>query len=434
GRSHATARLPASLSQHARRSTLTGAARLQCSEAFAMRVSVLVGCALLVAASRAFSATIHVSPDGSGDYPTIQAAIDAAASGDEIVLSDGTFTGTGNWDLAFGTKDLVVRSVNGFDATTIDCGFDYIHDIEHRASILEGGQTSETRIEGITLEKAHGERDGGFIRCVGVSPIMSRLRFLGAHTSGRGGSIFIHGGSPLIEDCEFGATHDYAIAEGGAIFSEQSRLNLQRCSFTSVHSYRGAVALDGGTLADCVFDHCLGRGDNQDDCIGVRGGQVSVLTSTFRHTFGTCVGSSGEQLLLSGCRFEDNVGDDPGIVAGGRVTIRHSLFLRNSSGMSSSAVLFVGESPSPRSSMLSLDHCVFESDTRDAVVVYGSADLDVTHCTFAGTGLAADGATALVPRSSSGVARRSRSTTPSSPLERDQPWRSFATTPRRAYA
>src|SRR5512140_630920 len=36
--------------------------------------------------------TIVVRPDGSGDYPTIQAAVDAAApSGDVIQLASGTF-------------------------------------------------------------------------------------------------------------------------------------------------------------------------------------------------------------------------------------------------------------------------------------------------------------------------------------------------------
>jgi pectin methylesterase-like acyl-CoA thioesterase len=30
-----------------------------------------------------------VSPDGSGDFPTIQAAVDAASDGDDIELTDG---------------------------------------------------------------------------------------------------------------------------------------------------------------------------------------------------------------------------------------------------------------------------------------------------------------------------------------------------------
>ncbi|MCK4414565.1 MAG: hypothetical protein KAY32_13585 [Candidatus Eisenbacteria sp.] len=56
---------------------------------------------LLLAASAcaAGAETYLVLPDGTGDFPTIQAAIDAALDGDEILLADGTFTGDGNRDL-----------------------------------------------------------------------------------------------------------------------------------------------------------------------------------------------------------------------------------------------------------------------------------------------------------------------------------------------
>jgi len=37
------------------------------------------------------AATYVVTPDGTGDFPTIQAAIDAAVTGDVIQLTDGVF-------------------------------------------------------------------------------------------------------------------------------------------------------------------------------------------------------------------------------------------------------------------------------------------------------------------------------------------------------
>ena len=40
--------------------------------------------------------TLSVCWDGSGEYPTVQEAIDATNDGDEIVLCDGTYTGPGN--------------------------------------------------------------------------------------------------------------------------------------------------------------------------------------------------------------------------------------------------------------------------------------------------------------------------------------------------
>ena len=78
--------------------------------AFAMALSV----------SSAFAA-IHVAADGSGDYPTIQAAIVAAADGDSIFLGDGTYRGAGNRQLEIFGKALSILSESD-DPTT--CVFD----------------------------------------------------------------------------------------------------------------------------------------------------------------------------------------------------------------------------------------------------------------------------------------------------------------------
>ena len=54
------------------------------------------------------------APYGTGDAPTIQAAIDsAAASGDIIELADGVYAGPGNRDLSAYEKWFVVRSQSG---------------------------------------------------------------------------------------------------------------------------------------------------------------------------------------------------------------------------------------------------------------------------------------------------------------------------------
>jgi gingipain R len=71
------------------------------------------------------SLNVIYSPSGPqvinipGDQPTIQAGINAASSGDEVVVAPGTYTGTGNINVTFDGKDITVRSSGGAGVTTI---------------------------------------------------------------------------------------------------------------------------------------------------------------------------------------------------------------------------------------------------------------------------------------------------------------------------
>ncbi len=79
-------------------------------------VTVLIGIAPTASAT-----TYVVRPDGSGDFPTIQAAADGAAEGDVIVLADGSFTGAGNRDIDV-DKPLTIRAQDWTGgASIIDC-------------------------------------------------------------------------------------------------------------------------------------------------------------------------------------------------------------------------------------------------------------------------------------------------------------------------
>jgi predicted outer membrane repeat protein len=61
--------------------------------------------------------TWRVNPEGTGDAPTIQAAIDSALDHDTVMLAPGVYAGEGNRDIHFQAKSIVVRSQAGAEQT-----------------------------------------------------------------------------------------------------------------------------------------------------------------------------------------------------------------------------------------------------------------------------------------------------------------------------
>jgi len=165
-------------------------------------LSVVVSTLLFFSVS-AFAATYYV-PD---DFGTIQAALDGAGEGDEIIVRDGTYTGAGNKNLDFLGKALTLRSENGPENCIIDCeqsgrGF-YLHSNETQASVIDGFMVTN----GLVYAE-YGE-DGGGIYLSGSSPTISNCIISNNSAypgSGRayhraGGIFSDELSSPKISDC-----------------------------------------------------------------------------------------------------------------------------------------------------------------------------------------------------------------------------------------
>ncbi|MFC1572822.1 right-handed parallel beta-helix repeat-containing protein, partial [Candidatus Eisenbacteria bacterium] len=232
-----------------------------------MRAFIIAGLILARAfvVPSASSTTYLVLPDGTGDYATIQAAIDASAEGDTIALADGTFTGDGNHSIDFLGKAITVRSESGnADACVIDCesqrrAFDF-HSAEDTTSVLDG--------IGITNGNAWPAGDfgwGGAVRCYqGSSPTIANCLFWNNHANHGGAIGCLYASSAHVRDCFF---YENWASQGGAMGIYESSPTVERCEFRSDSAQWGGavvVSFNNGTsvaeFKECVFDSSVGNG------------------------------------------------------------------------------------------------------------------------------------------------------------------------------
>lgn len=256
-----------------------------------MRQLLLSISLFLFASSTASAETYVVRPDGTGDFPTIQAALDAVSPGDVIELTNGVFTGDGNRDLDFLGKDVTVRSQAGDPATCVLDGGGSPAE-PHRVFHLRHGETGSALLEGIKITGGWNDEPprGGGVRLERMSsPTFRSCLF----EENYGSAVFCSTGcAPHFEDCEFRSNVGF---HGGGIYSVAGQPVANRCSFfgNSSSLSGGAIMAHAGrvTLDDCRFE-----------------GNVSAdWAGALQLLYGT-------QGRVSNCRFLNNRAEEAGAV------------------------------------------------------------------------------------------------------------------------
>ena len=272
----------------------------------AMRVSVFGVAAVLVllAAGTAAADTYVVQPDGFGDYPTIQAAVNAAAHGDTIELADGTYRGDGNRDIVVPSVFLWIRGQSSsYMNCTIDCdggpgeehrGFHFTGDVGSGdvqlkdIAIINGYTTSGGG--GIWIEDAEPEimdcavafctavQRGGGICLTDYAAAMITSCLIVNNTADNGAGLAFHNSAATVSGCEIG--DNVATGSGGGVYFESSAMvEISDSDITSNEAARG-----GGVHmidADIVVTDCnISRNEATEHSGGVwlQGGMMYNCT------------------------------------------------------------------------------------------------------------------------------------------------------------
>lgn len=226
-------------------------------------------CLVLVVGSfgLAKAQTNHLVP---ASFPTIQAAIGAASSGDTVLVAPGTYVET----IDFLGKAIAVRSAGGAAVTTIDGN--------QAGTVVRfvTGETPASVLEGFTITNGLGPTVAGTLRaapggvlCAAASPTIRRCVIAG----NRGGDG--SNSSTNAQDGGYGGP--------GGLLALGSELRLADCEFAGNVGGRG-----GNSAAGTVPG------------LGGDGGACVVLSFT----------ATNKDLVR--CRFHDNTGGDGGAGSG----------------------------------------------------------------------------------------------------------------------
>ena len=273
------------------------------SEELAMKVAatffVFVVSLVLVSPSSADIISVPAA------QPTIQAGIDAAFDGDEVVVAPGTY----NEVINFLGKAVTLRSSDGADITIIDGT-----GLNARVVECGSGEGSDTVLDGFTITSG----DGGIV-CANSSPTILNC-VIADNNADTGAGIECYSSSPTIINCTI-QNNTANIIGGGVNCNAGSNPTITGCTIT------GNEAMNGGGMyivnnSSPLIKQCVISANT----VAGSGGGISCAGDKSHPTIEDCViagnnAAAGAGIncgnsspTISNCTVEDNIAAE---IAGG---------------------------------------------------------------------------------------------------------------------
>ncbi len=269
--------------------------------------------------SSASAATVNVAAGES-----IQAAINTAVAGNEIIVAPGTYFEA----IDFLGKAITLRSSGGPLVTVIDGS-------ATNGSVVQcvNGEGPGTILEGFTITGGSANNGGG-MHNLASSPTINQCIFTGNTAADRGGGMYNREGSPTITGSVFSQNSSGAM--GGGMFNiEGATPTISDCLFTQNTSNKGGGMRNylnsHATITNSVVSYNV-AGEEGGGMDNRKNSNVLVMSCEF----------IGNSAASGGGGMHNYVGR---AVATGDPTIKNSLFVGNDAPSGSA---MRNNDPSPR--------------------------------------------------------------------------------------
>ena len=305
--------------------------------------------------STALADTWTVDDDGKADFDNIQAAVDAASDGDEIIVMPGTYTSTADEVVNMLGKAVTLRSLSPDNpdvvaTTIIDGGW------VRRGILCDSGETIKTIIDGFTIHNSYATGyefyDDGNFWYVGAgtlikdsSPGLTNCTFTNNTAEHGGGGVFAGAYYGTCDSSFINCTFTGNTAGiGGGMYNEAGSIILTYCTFTNnTAEHAGGGVFDdqgqqGGNTGNATLTGCTFTNNTAEDGGGMyndANSKPTLIDSGFRENTANVGGgglyNNNSNPTLTDCGFIENTAlkgggmdNEGGIVTLTDCTISHN--------------------------------------------------------------------------------------------------------------